>query len=418
MFPNKASQLPHHKFNVGEYEILRFSAIYGANGAGKSNLIKSIALLKSIVKEGKIEANVNALKFKLDDSCLTKPVSLAIEFYFDSKIFYYTITFDEKNILYEYLADTTNRTDSLIFERTIENGVQKIQFPEENSKDKKEKYFVEFVEKLIDSKEVLLTFLSKKYSEDFENTKQAYKWFTTQLIIIDPQDVVTITPYLVLNPDTKKFANQLVSTLNTGIAKIDIETQDLDEFSKEDVKRITNRIKTNSFVILTDSTTGESVTVVSENDKIVSKKLIIYHKNDKGNLVELPFNRESDGTQRLFEYIPLFEDIINSKCVYLIDEIERSIHPLMIKELIKKMLLNENIKGQLIFTTHESNLLDQKILRPDEIWFAQKDNVGGSRFYSLSDYNISNSVDIENGYLNGRFGGIPFLSNLKELNWQ
>ncbi|TAE35352.1 MAG: ATP-binding protein, partial [Sphingobacteriales bacterium] len=74
-------------------------------------------------------------------------------------------------------------------------------------------------------------------------------------------------------------------------------------------------------------------------------------------------------------------------------------------------------KGQLIFTTHESNLLDQDILRTDEIWFTQKDIDGATKLFSLSDYKVHNTIDIENGYLNGRYGGIPFLSNLEDLNW-
>ena len=85
--------------------------------------------------------------------------------------------------------------------------------------------------------------------------------------------------------------------------------------------------------------------------------------------------------------------------------------------VISKISLDKNIKGQLIFTTHETSLLNQEILRPDEIWFAQKDIDGSTKLYSLSDFKIHHTIDIENGYLKGRFGGIPFLSNLKDLNW-
>ncbi len=141
------------------------------------------------------------------------------------------------------------------------------------------------------------------------------------------------------------------------------------------------------------------------------------HLNDKGEEVEFSIGMESDGTKRLIDYIPALNGIINDESVYLIDEIERSIHPITIKEIISKISLDSSAKGQLIFTTHESSLLDQDILRPDEIWFAQKDIDGSSKLYSLSDYNIHNTANIENGYLNGRYGGIPFLSNLRDLNW-
>jgi hypothetical protein len=89
----------------------------------------------------------------------------------------------------------------------------------------------------------------------------------------------------------------------------------------------------------------------------------------------------------------------------------------VIKGIMEKLSQSENASGQLIFTTHESGLLDQDIFRPDEIWFAQKDAEQATQLYPLSDFNIHKTANIENGYLNGRYGGIPFLSNLKDLHW-
>ena len=131
----------------------------------------------------------------------------------------------------------------------------------------------------------------------------------------------------------------------------------------------------------------------------------------------MPINFESDGTIRLIEYTPVIYLVLNQDCTVLIDEVERSLHPILIKEIITKLSESETAKGQLVFTTHESCLLDQDILRPDEIWFAQKDQDQATQFYPLSDFNIHKTANIENGYLNGRYGGIPFLSNLKDLHW-
>lgn len=116
--------------------------------------------------------------------------------------------------------------------------------------------------------------------------------------------------------------------------------------------------------------------------------------------------------------MPLLYDIIHNSKVYVVDEMERSIHPILIKAIISKLSHSSTVSGQLIFTTHESALLDQRIFRPDEIWFAQKDLEQATQLYTLSDYNIHRTANIENGYLNGRYGGIPFLSNLKDLNWK
>ena len=80
-------------------------------------------------------------------------------------------------------------------------------------------------------------------------------------------------------------------------------------------------------------------------------------------------------------------------------------------------MANPATKGQLIFTTHESNLLDQSIFRRDEIWFVEK-HQGATKLYPLSDFTIRLDLDIRKGYLNGRFGAIPFLGNLADLNWE
>jgi AAA15 family ATPase/GTPase len=115
--------------------------------------------------------------------------------------------------------------------------------------------------------------------------------------------------------------------------------------------------------------------------------------------------------------MPLFYAVTRAGGVYIVDEIERSVHPIMIKDIVRKISESESAVGQLIFTTHESGLLDQDIFRPDEIWFAQKDSEQATKLYPLSDYNIHRTANIENGYLAGRYGGIPFLSNLKDLHW-
>lgn len=126
---------------------------------------------------------------------------------------------------------------------------------------------------------------------------------------------------------------------------------------------------------------------------------------------------ESDGTIRLLDFVPALKDVISKRKVFIVDEIERSIHPLLIKKLVGKFSLDENSTGQLIFTTHESNLLDQELFRQDEIWFVEKDKAGSSDLYSLSEFKEHKSIDIQKGYLSGRYGSIPFMGNLEDLNW-
>jgi len=425
LFPNKTHGLQHHKVKHGDFEFLRFSAIYGANGSGKSNLIKSISFLETLVTEGKLSSETEDIKFKLNDENLELPTSLGIEFIASDKVYFYTITFDCDKVLYEYLAESHKETDILVFERIFDDEIQKIKFHKDYYKTDKDRLFAEVLsEKLIQKNELLITFLSKKYPEDFKSVHAAFNWFYKTLVIIKPDAKPAGIAHILDKYITiKDFANKFIPSLNTGISEIDVEKKKFEEFignNNANLKKgIIENLKNepNKVSILSNSDTGEEISLVYENDEIVVKRLITKHQNPFGKSIDFHLGQESDGTKRLIDYIPAFQGIINDSKVYIIDEIEKSIHPMTIKEIISKLALNENINGQLIFTTHESNLLDQDILRPDEIWFAQKDIDGSSKLYSLSDFKIHNTINIENGYLKGRFGGIPFLGNLKDLNW-
>lgn len=159
------------------------------------------------------------------------------------------------------------------------------------------------------------------------------------------------------------------------------------------------------------------IILVKEDEKIMVYSLKIEHTGKDNRIALFELDEESDGTNRLLDFIPVFQGLVKKEVVYVIDEVERSIHSLLIKELIRKFSLEKKTRGQLIFTTHESNLLDQEIFRKDEIWFTEKDKHGATDLYSLNDFKEHITKDIRSGYLNGRYGAIPFLGNLKDLNW-
>ena len=192
---------------------------------------------------------------------------------------------------------------------------------------------------------------------------------------------------------------------------------DVSDIKNDELVKIVKKAKDNPNKIYTLFSSDDAFNVAYDNGEVWIKKLVAIHKNIDGTITEFSIPNESDGTRRLIEYMPLLYAIVNKDIVYVVDEIERSLHPILIKDIIRKISEIETAKGQLIFTTHESCLLDQNIFRPDEIWFAQKDVEQATQLYPLSDFNIHKTANIENGYLDGRYGGIPFLSNLKDLHW-
>ena len=422
LLTNDSEHLPHHKKHCNGVDFLRLSAIYGANASGKSNFVRAIGLLQNIVKKGKIIDEVSDYKFKLSGEALTQTISLAIELLSNSKMYYYTLTFDQKKILNETLVETSkDKEDRIVFERSLTNERQEIPFIESEVKNEKERMFLELLsDKLLSKDELLLTFLTQKYPNEYADIDNVFEWFSDVLIVLNSNFKIRGIAHKFDKHDSiVKFVNTFIPTLSTGIQRIEVQKKEI-QGDSDDMKHLKDNIKDDQEQLFTNTNpdTGEEITfVMEENDKIFAKRIFTEHLDKEGHKVFFPFGWESDGTKRLLEYTPLINGVINAEVVFVVDEIERSIHPMMIKELIRKISSDTSAQGQLIFTTHESCLLDQEILRTDEIWFTQKDKGGATHMYSLSDFNISNTANIEDGYLNGRYGGIPFLSNLKELNW-
>ena len=422
LLTNDSEHLPHHKRHCNEVDFLHLSAIYGANASGKSNFVKAIGLLQIMVGEGKIIDDVNNYKFRLSNEALTEPISLAIELLSNNKMYYYTLTFDQKKILNENLIETfKDFEDHIIFERTLNDKKQEVSFIRGEVKDEKERMFLDLLsDKLLSKDELLLTFLAQKYPNEYADIDNVFEWFSDVLIVLNSNFKIRgIAHKFDTDNSTTKFANTFIPTLATGIQKIEVQKREI-QWDSDEMKRLMDNIKKDpeQLFTTTHSETGEEATfVIEDNNKVFVKRIFTEHLDKDGNKVLFPFGWESDGTKRLLEYVPLVNSVINTEAVFVVDEIERSIHPMMIKELIRKISSDTSAQGQLIFTTHESCLLDQEILRTDEIWFVQKDKNGATHMYSLSDFNINNTANIEDGYLNGRYGGIPFLSNLKELNW-
>lgn len=419
-FPSsKSHSHEKHKVTCGYVTALRMSAIYGANGAGKSNLLSALGLLETMVLNDGLEVLTihGDLTFKFDDGCMNKPSGLAIEFYYNQRIFYYHIEFNRERFFLEelYLSDKTK--DIKLFVRQDSSIEWNVDYFVKGFNQQ----FVDGLERLVRPDMMILPFMGKYYPDEMPLVSEAYSWFVDKLEVIQPGTLMHIIPQMFdSNDQFSELVNSLIPELKTGISRLTVRKEELKE---ENVKgndvllRLMKQARLYPGEPQVMSLAGEVSNVVCENEKVYLKTLIAIHQTADGKEVDMAFVNESDGTRRLIDYMPLFYAVTNEDKVYVVDEIERSIHPILIKSIVKKLSRSENASGQLIFTTQESGLLDQDIFRPDEIWFAQKDAEQATQLYPLSDFNILDSVNIENGYLNGRYGGIPFLSNLKDLHW-
>jgi AAA15 family ATPase/GTPase len=416
----------YHVYKSGDIELLKLNAMYGANGAGKSNLIKSLALLREFVGTGNLPIEFLVETFKFDKDSRKKDVYLGVEFIKDEIPYYYGITINQGIITEEELliSGIDKKEDLSLFTRTdkVDGKDLQLNFSKEVMNDKEASLFPLFLKnEVLERNKPVLYYMASRKNKVFDPFKKALEWFTTDLVPIMPFSRPSGLP-LQLESDKEfyDFASEVMQSFNTGIKSIKVDTLPIEDFfgeeDKQQAERITAELKANPSKIRPFRTEHEEILFVLIGDKAFAKRLYFLHDTD-GGIEKFTAAEESDGTNRLLDYLPAFYTAIKSKHIYLIDEIERSIHPLLIKELIKKFSHDELTNGQLIFSTHESNLLDQDIFRPDEIWFAEKNN-GATEVYALSEFKEHHTIDIRKGYLNGRYGGIPFLGNLKDLNWE
>ncbi len=413
-----------HVYCYKNLEILKTAALYGANGAGKSNLVKAISFLKKLVTKGDW-SSLDLKPFRLDPSCEELNSAFEIEFVKNSKVYLYGISLQNHSIIEESLYETEiGKPDKKLFSRKIVNGKAKVELAWKYINNEQDKIRIEIYQNEFLKEYTPFIKLISDSTESFEEIKTAYSWFKENLLIVFPRTrPAGLAERLHKSEDFKKFAEGLICSFHTGISEIEVTQNDLDQFFGKDDKEFAEQIKKDlvregsQIIPLRSSGSREELIAVLHDGRPVIKRLISKHANKEGKLFDFLIDEESDGTVRLFDLIPAFYSAISSETTVIIDEIDQSIHPSLLKELVKKFASDNNTKGQLIFTTHESNLLDQDIFRRDEIWFVEKDKNGETTLYPLSDYDIRADLDIRKGYLLGRFGAIPFLANLHDLKW-
>jgi hypothetical protein len=384
-------------------------------------------LLQNIVIHEDLPIHLRDYIFKFKSKRDNSKQILAIEFIEEDDPFYYAIEIFEGKIITEelYKSGLGVTQDELIFERTtLGKNKTSIKFLDEFENDEKSQVLKTILlEEFVKPNKTIFKLIANRDNPYLKEAKKAFGWFENHLQIITPNSKPSALAHRIdIDENFKHYAEDIMCSFDLGIQSLHSEKKDIQEVfgesNPDDLKNILKKLDENPKSLFgLRSNTGEELIILKENNHVVVKKLRLKHKSEGNNIIEFDLDEESDGTIRLLDFIPAFQDITNNNKVYIIDEIERSIHPLLIKELIKKFADDEHSKGQLIFTTHESNLLDQGIFRQDEIWFTEKNSSGSTDLYSLSDFKEHNTIDIRKGYLNGRYGSIPFLSNLQDLNW-
>ncbi|MEJ0051581.1 MAG: ATP-binding protein [Methylovirgula sp.] len=368
--------------------LLRTAAIYGANAGGKSNLVRAMQLLRGIVNDSaKLQAGqtFNIQPFRLDPATDQLPIEYEITFLLGSTRYQFGFTLTPRKILSEWLIVYKTRQPTTWYERIFDEASQKYEY--------------KFSTHLLGSKSLWseatrdnALFLSTAVQLNSDQLLPVFEFLTEKLVVFE-NGIVPNPDYTIsqIAKTTADRTREFLSAADIGIANIQLRTQE----------GFTAGMKF-------DLATGKIEAVPKELRDVTVP--IFEHRGRSGGAV-FDFSDESEGTRKLFALAgPLF-DIIEQGKVLVVDELDRSLHALLVRQLIgifQNPDLNQN-GAQLIFTTHDTSLLEGDLLRRDQIWFAEKDENQSSQLHPLSDFSPRKSEAIERGYLSGRYGGVPTL---------
>lgn len=421
MLTGNVSEHPEHvQYTEQGIDILPTAVIYGNNASGKTNLVIAMARAKEIITKGTTAKDINFSipKYGLSHSYSNKPTKFEFEFKTDIAIYAYGLVIDYDRVIEEWLFSISAKTeDELLFSRKGKD----IEFGKKYIKNKKDKSFLENEARGL---RINQPFLAESNARDIGFFDDAFNWFQDRLKVIYPNSTF-FEGISVFSSDKLDFINELLRIADTN-TWVHLEEIDVEEMKKNNprFKKIIDsshaRMKKNNIAFEVDNQYYFFVGYDNEEGKLSGQKLVsLYFDKETSDEINFDILVESDGTRRIIDLAPCIYGSIYDKTVFVIDEIDRSMHPLVSKKLLKTFLserVNSDQLGQLICTTHEDLMIDKDLLRPDEIWFIQKTNEGVSKLYPLSDFKLWDSINLREGYLNGRFGAIPIIKETDSDN--
>ncbi len=371
--------------------LLRSMAIFGPNAGGKSNLIKALQFMRAVVAES---ASVmqpgqafHTQSFRFEATSVAQPTEFDVSFVLDGIRYQFGFALTAQRITREYLLVYKAFKPQLWFERY---------FDEESGKD-----LYDFGTGLKGPKSVWegatrpnALFLSMAVQLNSEQLQPVFAWFVKQLAIFNE-----ITPLgqhfsieMLRKPEGKRAICDFLTSADISISDIEVVTR-----------------KVSGQAVHFDMA-AEKKEVRNEEQEV--HELLFHHVTDHGEAV-FSLGDESMGTRNLLFLTGPVLEILDKGMVLVVDELGSSLHPLLVRRLVELFQNSRfNKKGaQLIFTSHDTSLLDPDLFRRDQIWFVEKDRDQASKLYPLSDFSPRKNEALERGYLMGRYGALPFLGD-------
>lgn len=375
--------------------VLRVVALYGANASGKSNLVKAMALARGLILDGtRPGKSIAVVPFKLYRDARSRPCRFELELWADGRRWSYGFACTTTRVEAEWLYRDAGDGERNVFNRALGSDDQlEIEIGDALTLDEERRRFWGFVAEGTRDNQL---FLAEARERNVGELATLLRMVQEDLIVVAAgEEERGLVELLDQRTALSAFASELLRESGTGVHKIDI------------ARPVTMG---GEGLSLRRQSLGKWVV-----ERSAERRLVFLHQGAEDEVL-LEEAEESDGTRRLVGLSPPLFSLLGSRTMVVVDELDRSLHSLLSRNLLERFLATDPAtSGQLIFTTHDTNLLDLELLPHDSIWFVEKDLGGGSSLYSLAEFKPEQLEQlgnrIESGYLHGRFGGTPFLSN-------
>ncbi len=393
--PSVDTEHPENINNQNGYQATNLIAIYGANASGKTSLFRAMtAAINMIKRSNELQVNqpINMFPpFKFAEDTVNEPSEFEFIFIADDGIRYvYGFSANNVRITEEYLYQYKTQRPTMIFERTEE----KYEFKAKKSQ----------LDPLVRFNTPNKLFLSTATNWNTECTTIPYKWLSEKMATFtDTQTLTDLSMELYRGPDKKEyisFTEELLQAADINISKINIS-----------VKKVKMPAAIAAPQLLIN---GQLVTPIG-NPELEQIEVMTEHiigTGEKATSYTLGMGEESLGTNQLFILGPFLKDAFEKGMIVVVDEIDKSLHTFIVKHIIN-LFRDKTVNkagAQLIFTTHDTSLLSLSTFRRDQVYFTEKDNkTGMSVLYSLDEYPVRKTDNIEKGYRLGRYGAIPYI---------
>ena len=380
LMPTGIKALPH---------VVRSAVIYGPNASGKSTLLRAMDYMRAVVAESatviQLGQTYNVQPFRLDAAWDEQPTTFEISFMLNGVRHQYGFTMTAQRIMDEWLLVYRATKPQQWFSRSFDAETQTSSFEFSTHLTGPRKLWQE-------TTRPNALFLSTAAQLNSELLGPVFRWLVEQPVFFGAgaTPLPDFTTALLQTDAGKLAVRDFLASANISISEVlSVPRQGLHQ----------------KILFGPDGTH-----VTREEKEMVMPQFV--HKTERGS-ASFELHEESEGTQRLYALAAPVLDVLKRGRLLIVDELDSSLHTLLVRRLVRLFQQPESnpLGAQLLFTTHDTSLLDRTLFRRDQIWFTEKDRDQATRVYPLSDFSPRETEAWEKGYLIGRYGAVPFFDD-------